>query len=234
MDTLFNYFPLDVQLEILKYNSQFRTLNKTYHKEGLTIFKETYGNDPVSINEYIKNINENPSCVFLWYNHNFSIKIIHKLNNVNIVNEYNIMFNPQAIDPGHFNNNVLLECKNHACYYTDKQLYNHLTRENYVLNLNLDINTTYDILQKRNLYNIDKQNIIENTIIKDNDCNDFDKMYIKICNIIFLNGSHMNNIKYILDKQFKFRFGKIIERKDEYLEYIQYLDNVLLELYKLY
>lgn len=216
MDTLFNYFPLDIQIEILKHNNKFRRLNKTYYHEGFRAFKETYEHYPISLNEYIKNINEE-TFIFFWHEHNFQIKKIHKIDDRYHISNYDLIFNPRVIDPGHFNNNVKLDFHRNWMY-NETGLYNFLMHGHRHFNMFCDIDTTFNILQKRNLGYIKCIDLITH-----DHCNDFDNMYIKICNFIYLYGIEHD----IYDQQFKFRFGKLMDRRDEYDDYIKKLDDTI-------
>lgn len=215
MNTLFNYFPLDIQLEILKHNHRFRRLNKTYYYEGFRVFKETYGNYSISLNEFIKNI-DTENIIYFWHEHNFHVKKIVKINDIYHVYNYDIIYNPRAIDPGHFNNNVMLTSNSRIFYGTD--LYKFLMYEQRHFNIFYDIDTTFNILQKRNLGYTKSIDLITHV-----DCNDFDNMYIKICNFIYLYGIDHD----IYDRQFKFRFGKLMDRRDEYDAYTKKLDDAI-------
>jgi hypothetical protein len=98
-----NYCPLDIQLEILKYNPCFRRLNKLFHVEGKQIFDQMYSNLPISKQEYkkyIKTIKDDYYIPAIVYN-NMSVNImsINIMYNDTIDSSYNIKYYPEAINP---------------------------------------------------------------------------------------------------------------------------------------
>lgn len=56
---LFNAFPQDVQLYILKENPTFRQISKYHATEGKQLFEDTYCNDPISKHEFFTYIDSN-------------------------------------------------------------------------------------------------------------------------------------------------------------------------------
>lgn len=52
METLFNQFPLDIQVSILSYHPHFRCINKSLTVYGDYLFQEKYALNPITKGEF--------------------------------------------------------------------------------------------------------------------------------------------------------------------------------------
>ena len=75
----FNHLPLDMQIEIVKYNSNFRRINKTFYQEGYHMFKIMYADLPITLDEFLTffKVNKNEKvCIYIEINDILFIKYI--------------------------------------------------------------------------------------------------------------------------------------------------------------
>jgi hypothetical protein len=220
MDILFNYFPFELQIDILKYIPCFRRLNKSFYCHGYQAFKEMYEDLPISLNEII-NYKQN-LCIYICLNYNFEVMIINYKNNMYYTKRCELMYNPNSISPNYYNYNIYL-LDHHGIIYDEDYIKWFIYR---ILNNNqlfLDVETTFNILRKRN-FPIEKNYNYIRPAMNDSD---FDVLYYKICHLIFLLNHDIINIKLYLNKYFKFKFGKLIDRHVEYNNNIKMLDEYI-------
>jgi hypothetical protein len=69
----FKTLPLEIQLEILKYQPNFRRVNKLYYVKGKQIFEKFYLNIPISKKEYLQTIKECNNTTIIYNNMSISI-----------------------------------------------------------------------------------------------------------------------------------------------------------------
>jgi hypothetical protein len=205
MDMLYD----DVIYEILKHYKYVRCINKDYYNRMLV----NHGNSRITMNE-ITTYNK-IFCIYKLRNYNFSAHVFIPMNNCCRVNTYSIMYAPQCISPDYYNNNVKL------LHYTETTYNNHMLKT--VLNNNntYDSITNDEILSKR-FNHIKKPLDIEFKMT----C-DFDIMFKKLCYIMYLLRENVEKLNNLLDQKFQFRNGKLIDRYDDFTNYINLLDNII-------
>ena len=154
----FTHFPLDIQIEILKYNPLFRGVNKTFYDQGYHMFKMLYSNLPITQKEYI-NYAQIDQDIWI-YNANLSeIKIITKFkHDCYRTRSY-------AIRVGNY-------------YHLSTGFHKTFTIPNDYL---FDIETTFNIYQLRNLP-VTKSDIIKKHLLQD------DTLHALIRNMVYING----------------------------------------------
>ena len=220
MNHYFNYFLLDIQLEILKYNPSFRRVNKTFHTEGFYLFKKQYSNTPISIHEVIKN--KSDFCIFIWDHHNFIMKRISVGENLYRNSHHYPKFEPNGIDPNYYTNNLTLFHRNTL----------HNTLNDLISDINsykkytifYDLKTTLNVLNQRNLGVFNKSDVLERDMFtEDINCSDFDRMFIKVCNLIYLASPDNLHTLNIFNRKLPFRLGKCVNQY-EYNTYLKELD----------
>jgi hypothetical protein len=145
---LFNAFPQDVQLYILKENPTFRLISKYHATEGKQLFEDTYCNNPISKHEFLTYIDSNlkPSYTMYAINDN-KCKIIQFQN---IRGKYIcyivvIKLNGELFTQSYVNYGI----------YNLKDIDKLYKKYKYI---HYDINTVNNIIKKRNC-NIHKHNI---------------------------------------------------------------------------
>ncbi len=109
----FNAFPVDIQIEILKYNLKFRGVNKTIHREGLTAFNELYLDLPLTMNEFINdyfyNNNYNNVMIYTQNDLDVNLYIILKYNgNYFYIYHYDVKYNPFMFKPSFYVSSIEL------------------------------------------------------------------------------------------------------------------------------
>ncbi len=209
--------PFDMQLEILKYNPRFRGINKKFYNNGYHVYIEYYKNKKITFNE-ILNYKER---YYLYSFNNNVIYYINPIKNGSVVYRYLLKSYPQGIDPNFYSTNLTLEHDIDSFYNTHnyKNMIYRLKSPCYI-----DMNTKNNMMVKRNIPKKD----ITYKVLPISLENDYIKMYSKISLIIYL--SSIDKVENLLDKHFKFKFGHIVERFDEYNEYMKKLDLIIEEI----
>lgn len=88
----FKKLPLDIQLEILKYNPNYILLNKLYYTKGYHLYKELYMNAPITMNEFINYYMKTKKRYYTIYCHedfDICIYILVKLDK-HVITRYNV------------------------------------------------------------------------------------------------------------------------------------------------
>ena len=207
MSNPFNNLPLETQLEILKYNPSSRRLTKKHHIEGKNIFNQMYCDKKISHIEFVNYIQENQPDNFVIYgvqderyHESYSVlqftkkdlffyKVVEiklKLDQIDYDEyKYGLYFSTYGIDVMDLLNINL----DHILYY--------------------DINSTYNIIEKRQC---NGKNYIQNqidTIVKHNNgYNDSNKLYNNLIKLIYLMSNtydtiDIDNIQSILNMDFE-------------------------------
>lgn len=206
MDTFID----DVIFEILKYYKSVRCINKNYYNRMLV----TYGNSKITVNEII-NYNQT-FCIYYLKNYDLLIHVFEPANNhLWLLKTYSIMYQPHCISPNFYNNNVTL------LHYT-QTVYNEAALEKVTANNNKYDKKTLDTILPTRFQHINTNFKVDVTI----KC-DFDIMYSKLCQIMVLLRENVEKINSLLDQKFQFRGGKLIDRHDEFRNYINLLDSII-------
>ncbi len=218
----FNDFPLDIQLEILKYKPFFRRINKQYYKEGELLFMQLYGALPISKNEFIKYQRHFDGMVF-----NTNKLIASYLS----YGKYNTFQSNIALSPSYIKSNFyctaielnILKFGNNK-YYNVKSLNNiHWSRDTLIY----DLKSTMAIMKNRNI-SIDKTQYL-NSLFKSNGT-DLENLLVKLKYILYLAPPQdINDLKLHIDVTF---YQSTVREKDR-VRYNQYMVNVN-ELYEYY
>ena len=166
----FVHFPLDIQIEILKYNPLFRGVNKTFYDQGYYMFKTLYSNLPITKKEYLNYIQLNKyTCC---YRSNLSDMImITNIEGTYCCSTYYSLVN------GKYNS---------LSTSTSRSVYLLIMYNDYIF----DIETTFNIYQLRNLP-AKRSDIIKKYLLQGDTLDD------KIKNMVYINGLNGLNV---LDK----------------------------------
>lgn len=206
--------PFDMQLEILKYNPTFRGINKQYYHDGYHVYIQYYKNKKITFNEIL---NYRKNYYIYAFNENVVYYITPKENSY-IVHKMLLKSEPQGIDPNFYSTNLTLEDFMGTYYATHvyKNMIYRLKAPCYI-----DQDTINNMMINRNI----PEKEIPVKIPKLSSENDYSKMYSKISQIIYL--SSVDNVKNLLNKHFKFKFGNIVENIKEYHDYMKELDIII-------
>lgn len=230
MKKLFNYygFPIELQIEILKYSPFLRCLNKQFYKEGKYMFNLYYGNIPISKNEFIKYQTHFFGTIFYENNHELLASYLRQGQEGCGIKLHH---NPFSINPL-FYCNAITYYKNypHPCYhrYTDLQKNLKYQRENFY-----DFTSTFHILEQRGCFKVDytfKKNYIDSLFISNG--SDFDNLNTKLKYILYL--IPLEDLdKLNLNIQLRFRNEKIIpEYYQNYLMVLKQTEDIYQHYYQ--
>ena len=96
----FNGLPFEMQLEIVKYNENFRRINTTFYNKGYMIFKECYMNKPITMNEFSKYyFNSNDGTPIIIYSYNNLDVTIYVMRSQCCIETFTIQYNPESVKP---------------------------------------------------------------------------------------------------------------------------------------
>lgn len=195
----------DVLFEILKYNTYVKCINKYFYLQMLT----RYGNDKITFNELL-----NYKSDFRGYlcknNYTFNIYLIRKNKPDSwYVYQHNLECHPKCLLPIYYNTNIIISSS--TIIARDSELKILMSKFEFY-----DESTTNNILSQRLNYKKESIDFYEHNTT------DFDIMYNKIKHLMYLD----IDIKNLLNQNFKFIHGKLVDRHEEYNNYIQLLDNM--------
>ncbi len=146
----FNSLPFEMQLEIVKYNENFRRINTTFYTKGYLIFKEWYMNNPITMNEfsnyYFNSNDKSPIIIYDYNNLDVTIYVVQQVfTSQYYFNTYTIKYNPECIKPEFYISNICIYTSNYYMYNT-KQLKQELLK---IKNYQFDAITSLMLLEQR-------------------------------------------------------------------------------------
>jgi len=201
--------PEEINFEILQYYPYFRCLNKSYYHQGL----HKFGNSKITCHEIINY--KNTFCIYYMNGYCFEILTVKPSINYWSVQSYELTYGPGCISPDYYNNNVKL--LKYTFFNLNRQDFLNKIYKKYSF---LDSHTTNNILKNR-------FNFINTNLLFNNYTTDFNIMYSKICQLIYKLNINIDNINLFLNQYYVFKFGKLTNRHDEFLNYINVLDNYI-------
>lgn len=194
----------DVLFEILKYNQYVKCINKYFYLQMLT----RYGNDKITFNELLNYKSEFRG--YLCKNYTFIVYLIrHNKPDSWYIYQYHLNCYPKCLLPSYYNNNI--DISSTSVIYRDSDLKSLMSKFNFY-----DEASTNDILSQRLKYKKESVNFYENS-------SDFDIMYNKLKHLMYLDNINTD----LLNRNFKFIHGKLVDRHDEFNDYIQLLTNMI-------
>lgn len=141
----FNGLPFEMQLEIVKYNENFRRINTTFYNKGYMIFKECYMNKPITMNEFSKYyFNSNDGTPIIIYSYNNLDVTIYVMRSQCCIETFTIQYNPESVKPEFYIAQI--------CIYQKKKLYGIKQLKQELLkikNYQFDAITSLMLLEKR-------------------------------------------------------------------------------------
>lgn len=201
---MFSMFNQDILFEILKYNKYVKCINKYFYLQMLT----RYGNDKITINELSHY--KVPFYGYVDYHYKF-ITYLACYNKPNCwyVYMYNLQSFPECVSPIYYNNN--LKITSSSVISGDSELQQLMKKWRFY---------HPSILSHRFQY---KQELIN---FYESNTTDFELMYNKIRHLMYLS-NYVIGLNNILSKEFKFRHGKLVDRQDEFNDYIKLLTEMI-------
>lgn len=217
---MFYNFPIELQIEILKYLPFFRRINKEFYKQGEYVFKQLYGDLPISKNEFIKYQTHFSGTIFSHHDHILYANYLRPNNDAYCIKLHH---NPYYIDPRYYCKSITYY-KGFPCpvYHNYALLQKNLKYQKKIF---YDFKSTFDILEQRQCFKIDyvfKKNYLD--LLFTSNGSDFDNLNTKLKYILYLTPY---DVMMDLDIQLTFLNEKVLaEDKDRYLMILQELDKI--------